>query len=75
MIDIDLVAEVYAVLKEYVPEVEREEAANSVVTVLKDHEVKEDAIIVAFDDDNDILRCLGVDGDEEDEYYDEDEYT
>lgn len=74
MIDIDTVAEIYAVVKEYIREVDREEAASSVVTILKAYEVKEDTIIAAFDDDDDIMRCLGVDDeevDEDEDYYDE----
>jgi hypothetical protein len=77
---IEVAAELWGELKRYVNTVDRDEAAESVVSVLVDNDYDADEIRTAFKGDSDIKTALAtylgnneVD-DEADEEYDEDDY-
>lgn len=80
---VELVKEVWTELKRYVNTVDREEAAESLVSILVDHDVDTEDIRVAFKSDPDVkaalihyLRDDVEDEDDEDEYgYDDDDYN
>jgi len=80
---VDLASEIWAELKRYVNTVDRDEAAEAVVSVLIDNDVAADEIKDAFKGDSEIKRALAsylrdheddddedVDEDEDDEYED-----
>ena len=80
---VDLANEIWAELKRYVNTVDRDEAAEAVVSVLIDNDVAADEIKDAFKGDSEIKRALAsylrdheddddedVDEDEDDEYED-----
>lgn len=74
---IEVAAELWGELKRYVNTVDREEAAESVVSVLIDHDHDADEIRSAFKGDSDIKRALSEylgnnEVDEDVEEYDDD---
>jgi hypothetical protein len=79
--EIELVKEVWSELKRYVNTVDREEAAESLVSLLVDHDIDADDIRVAFKSDSDIKAALAHylrdtddnDDDDDEDYYDEDD--
>jgi len=80
-----VVSEIWAELKRYVNTVDRDEAAETVVSVLIDHDFDVENIRIAFKGDADIKRALTAyldndksydeDEDEDSEYVDEDDYV
>jgi hypothetical protein len=81
-----VVSEIWAELKRYVNTVDRDEAAETVVSVLIDHDFAVEDIRTAFKGDADIKRALTAyldndksyddeDEDEDGEYVDEDDYV
>jgi hypothetical protein len=80
-----VVSEIWAELKRYVNTVDRDEAAETVVSVLIDHDFDVENIRTAFKGDADIKRALTAyldndksydeDEDEDSEYVDEDDYV
>jgi hypothetical protein len=75
---IEVAAELWGELKRYVNTVDREEAAESVVSILVDNDYDADDIRNAFKGDSDIKRALasyvGNNEEPEDEESDEEEY-
>lgn len=77
---VELVKEVWAELKRYVNTVDREEAAENLVSLLVDHDVDTEDIRVAFKSDSDVKAALvhylrdDIEDDEDDEEEDEDYY-
>ena len=73
---IEVAAELWGELKRYVNTVDREEAAESVVSLLIDNDYDADEIRDAFKGDSDIKRALAayVNSDVEEEPEDEEEY-
>jgi hypothetical protein len=76
---IEVAAELWGELKRYVNTVDRDEAAESVVSVLIDNDYDADEIRTAFKGDSDIKRALSTyldinDSDEESDEEDDDEY-
>ena len=77
---IEVAAEIWSELKRYVNTVDREEAADSVVSILVDNDYDADDIRTAFKGDSDIKRALTeylgnneeVDEEPEDDYDDQD---
>ena len=75
-----LASEIWSELKRYINTVDRDEAAETLVSVLVDHDIDADDIRDAFKGDGEIKRALASyldDADEEAEEYedeDEDEY-
>ena len=77
---IEVAAEIWSELKRYVNTVDREEAADSVVSILVDNDYDTDDIRTAFKGDSDIKRALTeylgnneeVDEEPEDDYDDQD---
>jgi hypothetical protein len=82
---VDLASEIWAELKRYVNTVDRDEAAETLVSVLIDNDVAADEIRDAFKGDSEVKRALAsylrdhdeveeddedVDEDEDDEYED-----
>lgn len=80
---VELVKEVWSELKRYVNTVDREEAAENLVSLLVDHDIDTEDIRVAFKSDSDVKAALAhylrddvEDDDDDDEYgYDDDEYS
>jgi hypothetical protein len=74
---IEVAAEIWGELKRYVNTVDREEAAESVVSVLIDNDHDADEIRTAFKGDSDIKKALTSylgDSDAEEEEEDDDDY-
>jgi hypothetical protein len=74
---IEVSAELWGELKRYVNTVDREEAADLVVSVLIDHDYNADEIRLAFKGDTDIKRALAsyIDSNEtEEDIEDEEDY-
>ena len=79
---VELVKEVWSELKRYVNTVDREEAAENLVSLLVDHDIDTEDIRMAFKSDPDVkaalihyLRDDVEDDDEDDDYsYDDDDY-
>jgi hypothetical protein len=74
---IEVVAELWSELKRYVNTVDREEAAESVVSLLIDNDYDADEIRDAFKGDSDIKRALAEylgNNDNTEEEVDEEEY-
>jgi hypothetical protein len=75
---VELVKEVWTELKRYVNTVDREEAAESLVSLLVDHDVDTEEIRVAFKSDPDVKAALihylrdDIEDEDDDEEYDED---
>lgn len=78
---VELASEIWAELKRYVNVVDRDEAVDTLVSVLIDNDVSADEIRDAFKGDADVKRALisylqdhedADDDDEDDEDYDED---
>jgi hypothetical protein len=74
---IEVAAELWGELKRYVNTVDRDEAAESVVSVLVDNDYDADEIRTAFKGDSDIKKALAVylgnnDVEEEDDVEDDD---
>jgi hypothetical protein len=79
---VELAKELWSELKRYVNNVDRDEAAETLVTVLVDNDVDADEIKTAFKNDNEVKKALihylkdheeDIDEDDEDEEED-DEY-
>jgi glycine cleavage system regulatory protein len=74
---VELVKEVWAELKRYVNTVDREEAAESLVSLLVDHDVDIEDIRAAFKSDPDIkaalIHYLRDDVEDEDDYDEDDD--
>ena len=69
-----LASEIWSELKRYINTVDRDEAAETLVSVLVDHDIDADDIRDAFKGDGEIKRALASyldDADEEAEEYDE----
>jgi len=69
-----LASEIWSELKRYINTVDRDEAAETLVSVLVDHDIDADDIRDAFKGDGEIKRALTSyldDADEEAEEYDE----
>ena len=77
---VELVKEVWSELKRYVNTVDREEAAESLVSLLVDHDIDADDIRATFKSDSDVKRALAQyvkdhdEDDEDEDDYDEDDY-
>lgn len=79
---VELVKEVWMELKRYVNTVDREEAAENLVSLLVDHDIDTEDIRAAFKSDADVKAALihylkddiDDDDDDDDEYYDDDDY-
>ena len=77
---VDLASEIWAELKRYVNKVDRDEAAEAMVSVLIDNDVSADEIKDAFKGDSDVKGALASylkdhqDDDDEDEDEDEDDF-
>ena len=73
---VDVVGEIWAELKRYVNVVDRADAAESVVSILIDHDVDADEIRTCFKGDSDIKTALSdylASDSESDEYEEEEE--
>lgn len=77
---VELVKEVWSELKRYVNTVDREEAAENLVSLLVDHDVDTEDIRTAFKSDPDVKAALihylrdDVEDDDDDDYgYDDDD--
>lgn len=80
---VDLASVIWSEVKSFIPSIDRQEAAEIVVSVLVDHDVDIEDIRQEFKGDSDIKKALaqyvkdhddGYDDEDEDEdYYDEDE--
>jgi len=74
---IEVAAELWGELKRYVNTVDRDEAAEAVVSVLVDNDHDADEIRTAFKGDSDIKKALATylgNNDEEEEIDEEDDY-
>jgi predicted metal-binding transcription factor (methanogenesis marker protein 9) len=77
---VDLSREIYSELKRFINVVDRDEAAETLVSVLIDNDISADDIKDAFKGEADIKRALTsylkdhLDEEEEDDYDDEDDY-
>jgi hypothetical protein len=75
---VELSKEIWDELKRYVNVVDRDEAAETLISVLIDNDVSADEIKATFKSDSDIKKALASyiedhdDADEEDDYEDED---
>jgi len=73
----DIAREIWQELKRYINEIDREEAADTLVSVLIDNDVDADDIRAAFKGESDIKRALNSyledEEEAEEEYEDEDE--
>ena len=76
--DVDIISEIWTELKRYINVVDRADAAESVVSVLIDHDIDADEIRTCFKGDSDIKTALSdylSVGTESEEYEeDEDDY-
>lgn len=81
---VDLASVIWSEVKSFIPSIDRQEAAEIVVSVLVDHDVDIEDIRQEFKGDSDIKKALAQyvkdhddggydDDDEDDDYYDEDE--
>lgn len=82
---VDLASVIWSEVKSFIPSIDRQEAAEIVVSVLVDHDVDIEDIRQEFKGDSDIKKALAQyvkdhdgdgyddDEDEDDDYYDEDE--
>lgn len=82
---VDLASVIWSEVKSFIPSIDRQEAAEIVVSVLVDHDVDIEDIRQEFKGDSDIKKALAQyvkdhdesgyddDEDEEDDYYDDDE--
>ena len=73
-----LASEIWSELKRYINTVDRDEAAETLVAVLVDHEIDADDIRDAFKSDSEVKRALtsyldDADDTEDSEEYDEDD--
>lgn len=79
---VELVKEVWSELKRYVNTVDREEAAENLVSLLVDHDIDTEDIRAAFKSDSDVKAALAHylrddvedDDDDDDDYGYDDEY-
>lgn len=77
---VELAKEIWDELKRYVNTVDRDEAAETVVSVLIDNDIDADDIKSVFKSDSDVKRALTSylkdhqDEEDDDEYEDEDDY-
>ena len=79
---VDLASVIWSEVKSFIPSIDRQEAAEIVVSVLVDHDVDIEDIRQEFKGDSDIKKALAQyvkdheedeDDDYDDDYYDEDE--
>jgi len=76
---VDLSREIYNELKRFINVVDRDEAAETLVSVLIDNDISADDIKDAFKGETDIKRALAsylkdhLDEEEEDDYYDDED--
>ena len=78
---VDLASVIWSEVKSFIPSIDRQEAAEIVVSVLVDHDVDIEDIRQEFKGDSDIKRALAQyvkdheedDEDDDDDYYNEDE--
>ena len=82
---VDLASVIWSEVKSFIPSIDRQEAAEIVVSVLVDHDVDIEDIRQEFKGDSDIKKALAQyvkdheddaydeDEDDDDDYYDEDE--
>jgi hypothetical protein len=75
-----IVSEIWNELKRYINTVDRDDAAETVVSILIDHDSSAEDIRDAFKGDSDIKRALGnyidsdrIDSDDEEEEFEEDD--
>lgn len=79
MLTLNVVSEIWQELKQYVNEIDREEAADTLVSVLIDHDSDPDQIKSAFKNDPEVKQALNSYLDDEEEVeedyddYEEDE--
>jgi hypothetical protein len=80
---VDLAREIYNELKRFVNTVDRDEAAETIVSVLIDNDISADDIKDTFKGDSDIKRALtsylkdhpdDEEEEEDDDYYDDNDY-
>jgi len=79
---VDLAREIYNELKRFVNTVDRDEAAETIVSVLIDNDISADDIKDTFKGDSDIKRALTSylkdhleeEEEEDDDYYDDNDY-
>ena len=78
---VSIVSEVWHEVKRYVNQVDRAEAAESLINILIDNDVSPDEIRAEFKGDSDIKRALSQyvedhdeEGDNEDDDYEDDDY-
>ena len=78
---VELASEIWSEIKRYVNSVDRNEAAETMVSVLIDNDVSADEIKSAFKGDGDIKRALAeylkeeeLEEEEDDDYDDDDNY-
>lgn len=76
---VELASEIWTEVKRYVNSVDRNEAAETVVSILIDNDVNAEEIKAAFKGDGDIKRALAdylkeEELEEEEESYDDDDY-
>ena len=79
---VDLAREIYNELKRFVNTVDRDEAAETIVSVLIDNDISADDIKDTFKGDSDIKRALASylkdhpeeEEEEDDDYYDDNDY-
>jgi hypothetical protein len=78
---VDLASVIWSEVKSFIPSIDRQEAAEIVVSVLVDHDVDIEDIRQEFKGDSDIKKALAQyvkdheedEEDDDDDYYDEDE--
>jgi hypothetical protein len=78
---VELASEIWSEIKRYVNSVDRNEAAETLVSVLIDNDVSAEEIKSAFKGDGDIKRALAeylkeeeeLEEEEEDDYYDDED--
>ena len=79
---VDLASVIWSEVKSFIPSIDRQEAAEIVVSVLVDHDVDIEDIRQEFKGDSDIKKALAQyvkdhedddDDDEDEDYYDDDE--
>jgi len=67
-----IASEIWNEIKRFVPEMDRAEVADTIVSVLIDNDIDVEDIKAAFKSDSDIKQALQSYLDDEEEYYEED---
>lgn len=76
---VDLASVIWSEVKSFIPSIDRQEAAEIVVSVLVDHDVNIEDIRQEFKGDSDIKKALAQyvkdhdDDDDDDDYYDDED--